>query len=263
MNAKVEIKSTDISDPTGREPALNSPKRLARIAGLLYLLVGIFGGFAQGFVYPRIYVAGDGATTAGNVLTNSDLVRTGVVADLFQATVWVFLAITLSRLFNHVNKNMASAMIVLAAVGAVITCLSGVFEFEALRVATGAVNLADLGTSGSNGLVLLLVDAHHYGLLTAQIFFGLWLVPMGYLAYTSGWFPKALGIVLVAACVSYLLDMLLAFLVPTFEQDVHAFTGIVPAVAEIWMVGYLLVFGVRSVKTSKLKNRFPAATAKA
>ena len=198
---------------------MTSPKRLARIAGLLYLLVGIFGGFAQGFVYPKIYVAGDAATTAGNVLANSGLVRIGVVADLFQATVWVFVAMTLYLLLKHVNKSVASAMVVLAAIGAGITCLNAVFEFEGLRVATGAVNLAAFGTAGSNALVLLLVDAQHYGLLIAQIFFGLWLAPMGYLAYKSGWFPKALGIVLVVGCVSYLVDLLAAFLVPDVEQS--------------------------------------------
>src|SRR3989454_6822536 len=88
-----------------------SPKRIARIAGVLYLLVGIFGGFAQGFVYPKVYVAGDAATTARNVLANSGLVRLGVVADLFQATVWVFLALVLYRLLKHVNKSAASAMV--------------------------------------------------------------------------------------------------------------------------------------------------------
>ena len=70
---------------------MSSPKRLARIAGILYLLVAIFGGFALGFVYPRIYVAGDAATTAGNLRANSGLVRSGVAADLFQATLWVFI----------------------------------------------------------------------------------------------------------------------------------------------------------------------------
>ena len=69
---------------------MNSPKRLARIAGVLYLLVGIFGGFAEGFVEPKMYAAGNAATTAGNVVANSGLVRIGVVADLFNAIVWIF-----------------------------------------------------------------------------------------------------------------------------------------------------------------------------
>ena len=82
---------------------MTSPKRLARTAGVLYLLVGIFGGFAQGFVYPKIYAAGDAATTAGNLVANSGLVRIGVLADLVQATVWVFLAMALYRLLRQAH----------------------------------------------------------------------------------------------------------------------------------------------------------------
>src|SRR5437588_8059 len=99
-----------ISDPTEEELTLNSPKRLARIAGVLYLLVGIFGGFAEGFVEPKMYVPGDAATTASNLLANSGLVRIGVVADLFQATVMVFLGLTLYMLLKHVHKIAAIAM---------------------------------------------------------------------------------------------------------------------------------------------------------
>jgi hypothetical protein len=38
--------------------------RLARIAGLLYLIVGIFGGFADAYVPAKVYAPGDAATTA-------------------------------------------------------------------------------------------------------------------------------------------------------------------------------------------------------
>src|SRR5438270_1692280 len=75
-----------------KENTMNSPKRLARIAGVLYLAVGIFGTFAEGFVDLKMYAASNAAATVGNVLANAGLVRLGVVADLFQATVWVFLA---------------------------------------------------------------------------------------------------------------------------------------------------------------------------
>jgi hypothetical protein len=239
---------------------MDSPKRLARIAGVLYLLVAIFGGFAQGFVYPKIYVAGDAAKTVGNLIANSGLVRLGIVADLFQATVWVFVAITLYLLLKHVNKSVAGAMVVLAAMGASITMLNTVFEFEALRAATGAVNLAASGAAGSNALMLLLVDAQHNGIFVAQIFFGLWLAPLGYLAYKSGWFPKALGIVLVVACIGYLVDTLAVFLVPDFGQTTHIVASILATIAELWLLGYLLVIGVRSAKTPKA-DRIPAAVA--
>ena len=227
----------------------SSPKRLARIAGVLYLLLGIFGGFAQGFLYPKIYVAGDAAKTAGNLITNSGLVRIGVVADLFQATVWVFVALTLYRLLRHVNKSAASAMVVLASIGAGITMLNAVFEFEGLRVATGAVNLAGFGAAGSNALALLMVDAQHYGLLIASIFMGLWLVPLGYLAFRSGWFPKALGVVLIAAGACYLVDAFAAFLVPDFAKAIHGYITIPSIIAEVWTLVYLLLIGVNTKKS--------------
>ena len=236
---------TTSQTPVGGEIALTSPKRLARIAGVLYLLVGIFGGFAQGFVYPKIYVAGDAATTAANLIANSGLVRLGVVADFFDNTIWVFLALILYRLLKHVNKGAARAMVVLVAIGASITMLNAVFEFEGMRVATGAVNLGGFGAAGSNALALLLVDAQHYGLLIASIFFGLWLVPLGYLAYKSGRFPKALGATLIVGGACYLVDMLTAFLLPDIGKAIHGYVNIVSAIAEIWMVGYLLVIGVK------------------
>src|SRR5882762_7052827 len=83
-----------VSGLTEGESTVNAPKRLARIAGVLYLLVGIFGGFAEGFVEPKMYVAGNAAATAGNVVANAGLVRIGVVSDLLDQTFFVFLALT-------------------------------------------------------------------------------------------------------------------------------------------------------------------------
>jgi len=223
----------------------SSPRRLARIAGLLYLIVGIFGGFAVGYVTPMLYVPGDAATTAGNVVANAGLVRISVIADLLQATVLVFLAMTLYLLLRHVHKNVATAMVIIVVIAATIMCLDKVFQFAALQVAGDATYTAAFGVAGSNALVLLLLEMHHYGYLIAQIFFGLWLVPLGYLAYKSGMFPKALGIVLVVAGASYLVDMLAAFLVPDFSKQIHGFLSIPPIIAEVWMLIYLLWKGVK------------------
>jgi hypothetical protein len=223
-----------------------SPKRLARVAGLLYLINAIVAGFAYGFVASRTYVPGDASATAGNVLANPGLVRLGVVADLFQATEWIFLAMALYLLLHHVNGNAARAMVVLVAIGAAMVCLNDVFEFVAVRVGTDGSYVAAFGAAGSNALVLLLLDLQHYGFLIAQIFFGLWLMPLGYLAYRSGMFPRALGLVLIVAGVCYLADMLVLFLVPDFGKQINTILVIPPTIAEMWMALYLLVKGVRS-----------------
>jgi hypothetical protein len=225
---------------------MSSRRRLARIAGLLYVIVAVFGGFAYGYVIARVYAPGDGATTAGNVATNAGLVRIGVVADLFQATVFVFLAMTLYLLLQHVNRNAARAMVILVAIATTTICLNDVFEFASLRVATDGSYAVALGAAGSNALVLLLLDIQHYGYLIAQIFFGLWLMPLGYLAYRSGMFPRALGVALIAAGVCYLADMLVLFLAPDFGRQINAFLVITPTIGEMWMALYLLLKGASS-----------------
>lgn len=224
---------------------MSSPKQLARIAGVLYLIVAIFGGFAFGYVLGKVYVPGDAATTSANVIANSGLVRIGVVADLLQATVFVFLALVLYRLLHHVNRSVASAMVVLVAIATTIMCLNDVFQFAAVRVATDPSYGTALGAAGSNVLILLLLDIQHYGFLIAQIFFGLWLVPLGYLTFKSAMFPKALGVVLILGAASYLVDMVIAFLAPELSATIHGFLTVPPIIAEVWLLGYLLIKGVR------------------
>jgi hypothetical protein len=74
--------------------------------------------------------------------------------------------------------------------------------------------------------LLLLVDAQHYGIFVAEMFFGLQLAPLGYLAYGPGWFPKALAIMLVVGCASYLADALAAFLLPDLSKTSSSFIAI-------------------------------------
>jgi len=182
------------------------------------------------------------------VIANATLVRMGVVAHLLDGTFFVFLAMALYGLLEHVNKSVARAMLVLVALATGIICLNAVFQFEALRVATDGSYATAFGTAGSNALVLLLLDTQHYGTLSAQVFFGLWLVPIGYLAKKSGLFPKWLGALLIVGGACYLVDLLTAFLVPDLAQKIHAFVVIPCAIAEVSMVLYLLVVGVSILK---------------
>jgi hypothetical protein len=193
-----------------------------------------------------MYVAGNSAATVGNVVANQALVRMDVAAHLLDATFFVLTAIGLFVLLQHVNKVLARAFVVLVSIAAGIIGLNAIFEFAGLRVATDGTYAAAFGTAGSNALVLLLLDMQHYGTLAAQVFFGLWLAPLGYLAYKSGLFPKGLGVVLVLATISYLVDVFGAFLLPDLSKQIHGFAIIAPAIAEPWMVFYLLIKGVRS-----------------
>jgi hypothetical protein len=96
---------------------------IARIAGVFYLLVGIFGGFAEGFVDPKLYVAGNATATAANVVANADLVRMGVVAHLVDGVFFALTAMALYLLLHRVQKNAARLMVLFVALAVGMICL--------------------------------------------------------------------------------------------------------------------------------------------
>ena len=223
----------------------SSARSLSRIAGILYLINGVLSAFAVLFVGATVYVPGGPAASAGKVLASAGLVRAGIVADLAQATVFVFLGMTIYLLLKHVHENAARALVILVAIATTIMCLNDVFQLAALRVATDGSYAAAFGAAGSDALIQLLLEIHNNGFLIAQIFFGLWLVPLGYLAYRSRMFPRPLGVLLVVAGGAYLVDVLATLLVPDVGIQIHGVLAIAPSIAEPAMVVALLVQGIR------------------
>jgi hypothetical protein len=221
-----------------------SPVRLARMAGLLYLVVAIFGGFAQ-IVRVKVYQPGDAAATAANIVANATLVRLSFVADLIQALVWLVLAVTLFRLLAHAGRNIARAMVVFVTASAAITCLNMVNQFGALLVATKHSYVTAFGAESSHALVLLLMDLQHYGYLIAQLTW-LWLFALGLLGYRSGMFPKWLSFLLMLGTVCYVIDALTQFLAPSFADTSAAIFVLPEIVCEVSLLAYLLIKGVRT-----------------
>ena len=230
------------AEKTGQPPW--SPVRLARMAGLLYLVVAILGGFAQ-IVRVNVYEPGDAEATAANIVANSTVVRLSFVADLIQAMVWLVLAVTLYRLLAHAGRNIARAMVVFVAVSAAITCLNMVHQLGALLVATNSSYLTAFGADGSDALVLLLMDLQHYGYLIAQLAW-LWLFALGMLGYRSGMFPRWLSFLLMLGTVCYVVDALTQFLAPAFADTSAAIFVLPETVCEVSLLGYLLIKGVRT-----------------
>ena len=238
---------------------MSSPKRLARTAGVFYLVVAICGGFAHA-VRLQVYVPGDAAATAANVVANASLVRTSFVADLVDATFFLLTVMALYQLLQHVNKVVARAMVVFVVVAVAIKALNLVTQLQALLVATEPAYAGAFGAEGSDAMVLLLLDLQHNGYLVAQVFFGLWLFPLGLLAYRSGMFPRPLGFVLMTGTVAYLLDVALQFLAPALADAVNPVVVVVVILSEVSMLAYLLIKGVTTVKAPQPVDRAFAAT---
>jgi Domain of unknown function (DUF4386) len=224
---------------------MDQDKRLARIAGSLYLVVAVLGGFAELVVRDGIVEAGNAAATAESIRDSATLFRVGFAADLVQATFFLFTAMALYLLLRHVHELAARAMVVIVAVSVAIICLNLLNQYTALALATGEGSATAFGSAGSDALAGLFADMHTAGYLIAQIFFGLWLLPLGYLVLRSDAFPKALGFLLMLGCLGYLIDTFTWSLAPGVAERIEWLVVAPAAVGELWLVAYLLVKGVR------------------
>ena len=234
------------ADKTGVNPApTQALRRTARLAGGCYLMVAVLGGFAELYVRARVYAPDDAMATLSGYQTNVGLVRLGIAADLIQAVFFLALSMLLYRILHRVNGQVAAVMVVLVAISAGIITLNMVFQQGALVVATDPAYASGVGGMAQGTLVLLLTDLQYYGYLIAGIFFALWLLPLGYLAIWSGLFPRVLGIGLMIACVGYLIETFTMYLAPIVGELIDEFVTIPAGMAEMAMMVYLLIVGVR------------------
>lgn len=228
---------------------MSNPKTLARIAGLLYLTLAVLGGWAHLVARGSVYVPGDAAATAENIVDHEALFRWALVADIVMATVFVLLGMALYRLLYDVSARMATTLMIFVAVGAGSILVNLTFHVGALLVATDPTYAAALGSVNSDAIALLMLDLHHYGYSLGGIFFGLWLLPMGLLAYRSPMFGKVAGIILVIGSVTWLLDPVLTF-IPGVPDAVREIVSVPSSIAEFGLILYLLIVGVRVPKAT-------------
>jgi len=222
---------------------MNSIKKTARIAGFLYLIMAITGIFGE-YVRSTLIVYGDAAATASNIMASESLFRIGFISDLTMITCYFLTACVLYMLLKPVNKNIA-LLFVLFTLGSVsVLFINALNQFATLLLLSGAGYLTIFGADQLNALAMLFLNLHKYGYTIAQIFFGLWLLPLGYLIFKSGYFPRILGILVMIACFGHLLEFFQVFLFPGYE--VIAYPGLVAAmIGEFSFMFWLLIKGAK------------------
>ena len=220
-----------------------SPRTLGRLAGVLYLIVAISGGFAQMFVRAGTIVPGDAAATAANIRGSEEMFRLGLAADVVNVVAFIGVAILLYAVLSPVHRKLSAAFVIFVAMSATIMGLDLVNQAGALMLATDPSFTSSLGAGAADSLAALFLDLHGIGYLVAEVFFGLWLLPLGYVAYRSGYFPRALGIGLMIGAASYAISFALSITAPGFHSDASTLVAMPAALAELSFMAWLLVRG--------------------
>src|ERR1700732_4155626 len=227
-----------------RREGMNSTKKTARIAGLLYLVNGVTGFFGIIYVPSRLIVSGNAAATANNILASERVFRLGIVSELICAAEFVFLLWVLYRLLGGVNKTHASLMVILGLVFVPIMCVNVLNEIAALTLLRGADFLLVFDKRQLEAMAMLFLDLHRYGYVVGWIF-GPWLFFFGLLVFKSGFLPRILGILLIAACFGYLADSLTPLLLPSYANLVGRIANIPLTLGEPATILWLLIRGAK------------------
>jgi hypothetical protein len=223
---------------------MNSIKKTARIAGMLYLVNGLTGFFGIVYVPSRLVVSGNAAATAQNILASERLFRLGIASELICAVEFIFLLWALYRLLGGVDRTHASLMLILGLAFVPLMCLNVLNEIAALTLLRGGDFLSALGQPQREAMAMLFLDMHRYGYVIGWIF-GPWLFFFGLLVFKSGFLPRVLGALLIAACFGYLADSLTPLLLPDFAILVGRIASIPLTLGEPAIILWLLIRGAK------------------
>jgi len=213
-------------------------KKTARIAGFLYVIMIPFAIFGIQWA-ASLTVPGDAATTASNIMANELLFRLSIVSSLIVQVGHILLVLVLYKLLKPVNKNYALLMVIFMLVGVPIAMLSELNKFAALLLLSGADYLTAFTADQLQALVPLFLDLREHGINIATIFWGLWLFPMGYLVFKSGYIPRILGVWLILGGFGYLIYVVTFIFFPSFEPIggiISTITGMGEIVFGLWLL---------------------------
>jgi hypothetical protein len=227
------------------EADLGSLKRTARLTGLLYLIWIITGVFGMFYVPSQINTRGDAVATAQNILANEFLFRTGMINDLIGCILWVVLVLALYRLFKQVNERHAKILVALVIIQIPVAFIMDAFNMASLMIFKGEV-LRTFELNQRQDVGMLFLKINDYGILSLEMFWGLWLFPLAILIYRSHFLPRFLGVWLIITGVFYVVLSGTGILLPQYKDAVLRSIFALPAeLGEIAFMLWLLIMGAK------------------
>lgn len=221
-------------------PHMSSIKSKARLAGILYVLMGIPAWFSLMYVPSHFVVRGDAAATALNILNHDSLYRLGILSELVSQTIFLFLALVLYDLFKDVDRTQARLLVALVAISVAFEFVNCLNLIAPLILLSGTGSLSAFTKPQLDALALFFLKLRNSGLGVVSAIWGLWLLPFGVLVIRSGLFPRVLGVMLVLACFAYVTDsftsIMLAAPLPVISNITLALGGLGELSIVIWLI---------------------------
>src|SRR3989441_9263250 len=224
-----------------------SPQVYARIGGVLYLMIMVIGFSSEFFVRDKLVVSGDVTVTANNITASESLWRISIAGELILLVCAVALTLILYVLLRPVNKNLALLAVFFNIVEFPIEAVSKLCLFAALFLSGNADYLKAFEPPQLHALVKISLRLHDYGFGIDLVFFGFACLIYGYLLFSSGYFPRTLGVLMAIAGLSYLWNGFSFILPPPSSGPIFLLLALA-LIGELSLCLWLMVKGVNVPK---------------
>ena len=226
-------------------------QRYARIAGVLFLVSLVAGGFGEAYVPSKLIVAHDAAATVANIRNFDFLYRLGFATFLIESLCDITLVVILYVLLKPVNKELSLLAAFFGLVGTALFAFAELFYFAPLLIIGGADYLKTFTPDQLNALALLSMKFYGYAGMIFTAYYGMSWIVRAYLIWNSGYLPKFLGVLMAIGGLGFVVRNFALILAPAYASDVFLmlmFPG------GLLMTIWLLVKGVDLAKWNAKVN---------
>ena len=223
---------------------MNSTQKTARLAGLIYVVFSVLSVIGYMVLPAKFTVRGDATATMARIAENVFLYRLGILSALTGQILFIFLVLTLYKLFRDVDRGQARLMVVLVCVGVTAEFINISYKFFPLVLQSEAGYLSAFTKPQLDALAMANLQMKNNLGQLITVFWGLWLFPFGILTIKSGFLPRVLGYLLWVAGIGYVITSTTFVIFPehlgTVSRVVMPFYF-----GELPIVLWLLIVGAR------------------
>jgi hypothetical protein len=194
-------------------------QRYARIAGVLFLLSMVAGGFGEAYIPSKLIVSGDAAATVANLKNFDFLYRLGFAGFMVESLCDITLALILYALLKPVGKELSLLAAFFGLMASATFACAELFYFAPVVIMRGGY-LSAFSPDQINALVLLSLKFYGYAGMIVTAYYGMAWIIRAVLIFRSGYLPKFLAVLMAIGGIGFVIRNILLILAPAYATDV-------------------------------------------
>ena len=215
--------------------------KTARTTGVWYLMMAISGILGFMVFHSQIFVSGNPEQTLNNLIELESTARIRLMLEFAIVISQALTAVWFYKLFKDNYEWEAWTLAIWGMVNAITIMISAISMASAIGIAN-----SDMGNTEDKVLLIQVfqnIISNAWGI--GGLFFGLWLFPMGYIVIKSKRMPVWLGRVIILGGIGYLISTFIRY--AGIDFSLNRLLTLPATIGEFWIIGYLLIFGVKPI----------------